>query len=513
MNLLSERPGTATNSRSSYLRPLVGLVLVVAILYLAKPVIVPLALAVLLTFVLTPVVSAVQRTGLGRVPAVLGTAILAFALLGAVGWGVGIQINNLAKDLPDQKPKIQKKIADLSGSEKGVFSRLLRMIHEIEEEPAKTEAGAPVTPSVDEKHVVITRPEESSAFGRLTNTVGPVLEPLATAGFVCILVIFMLIRREDLRNRLIGLMGHGLLTGTTRVLVDAAERLSRFMLTQLLINVGFGIIFGIGLLVIGVPYAFLWGFLTAILRFVPYLGSWIAVAFPLLLSFALSDGWAQPVIVLAFFAVLDITTANVVEPLLFGHGTGVTPIALLVAAAFWAWVWGPIGLILSTPLTVCVVVLGQHVPRFRFFALLLGDKPPLQPYASYYQRLLARDEREAKQVATEYAQTSGEEKVYDEVLLPALALARRDRQHAGLSAEDSSAERSRLPWSLLGPISTPSMKQARRSFSKLFQRHSSWLRKTSSVTRSWPRPRSAAAAFSCASRRRATASVRSGFIA
>jgi predicted PurR-regulated permease PerM len=419
----------------SYLRIVLGLALTVAILYLGKPFIVPLALAVLLTFVLNPIVSAVQGWGLPRVAAVLATVVLTFIVLGAVGWGVGIQISNLARELPENKERIQKKIADLRGTGEGVFAKFLQMVKEISEEPGKPIENPNETP-VKDSQVVLARPEEPSAFERLAHAIAPVLEPLAVTGLVIILVIFMLIKREDLRNRLIGLLGHGHLTGTTRVIIDAAQRVSSFLLTQLLINVAFGILFGVGLLFIGVPYAFLWGFLTAAMRFVPYVGTWISVAFPLVLSFALSPGWVQPLVVLAFFGVLDLVTANVVEPLLFGHNTGVTPIALLIAAAFWTWIWGPIGLVLSTPLTVCLVVLGQHVPRLKFFQVLLGDQPALEPHVSYYQRLLARDVVEAGRVAAAYAKVHGLENVYDDVLLPALVLARRDRKLVGLVAED-----------------------------------------------------------------------------
>jgi predicted PurR-regulated permease PerM len=422
-------------SGSAYLQVLLGLVLTVGVLYLAKSVIVPLALAVLLTFVLTPIVTAVQRRGLGRVPAVFVTVLLTFLLFGAVAWGVGMQLNKLARELPENKDKIQKKIADLRGSGEGVFGKLSQMFHELGEETAKAEEMANET-AAPEKQVVVARAEEPSTFERLAHIAAPVLEPLATAGLVVVLVVFMLIKREDLRNRLIGLLGHGQLTGTTQVLVDTAQRLGSFLLNQLLINVGFGIVFGLGLFLIGVPYAFLWGFLTAVLRFIPYIGSWAAVAFPLILSFAVSDGWRQPITVLVVFALIDVATANVVEPLLFGRSTGVTPIALLIAAAFWTWIWGPIGLVLSTPLTVCLVVLGQYVPRLSFFALLLGDKAALEPHASYYQRLLAKDQDEALHVVAEYARTKGPDQIYDGVLLPALILARRDRKKSGLTAED-----------------------------------------------------------------------------
>jgi predicted PurR-regulated permease PerM len=420
---------------SSNLYLLIALVMVVGILYVGKAVIVPLAFAVLLTFILTPVVSALQRCGLGRVPAALGAVVLAFLLFGVLGWGVAIQIDQLARELPDNKEKIKTKIADLRGTAEGPFAKLFEMYRELRAEPEK-QSGMSKDAAAKETQVVVVRPEESSGVEQLGNAVGPVLEPLATAGLVVVLVVFMLIKREDLRNRVLSLLGHGHLTGTTRVIVDAAQRLSRFLLIQVLVNVAFGVVFGTGLLVLGVPYALLWGFLTAVLRFVPYVGALFAVAFPLVLSFALSPGWGQLVGVLVFFAVLDLTVANVVEPLLFGHSTGVTPVALLVAAAFWIAVWGPIGLVLSTPLTLCLVVLGQHVPRLKFFALLLGDEPALEPHASYYQRLLARDKGEAQQVIDQQVKACGIEKVCDEVLLPAPVLARRDRKRAGLTIED-----------------------------------------------------------------------------
>jgi hypothetical protein len=253
------------------------------------------------------------------------------------------------------------------------------------------------------------------------------------------MVLFMLVNREDLRSRLVSLLGHGHLTGTTRAVVDAAQRVSSYLLTLLLTNIAFGVVFAAGLFALDVPYPLLWGFLIMVLRFVPYIGVWIGASFPILLSFALSSGWTQCLLVLAFIAVLELLTANVVEPLFFGHSTGVTPIALLVAAAFWTWIWGPIGLILATPLTVCLVVLGQHVPRLHLFTLLMGSQPMLKPHVNYYQRLLAKDVEDATQVALDYAKTSGVGSLCDDVFLPALALARRDRKHSGLSAEEEAS--------------------------------------------------------------------------
>jgi len=410
------------------LRLLTALVLIVGIIYLGKAVLVPLALAVLLTFILTPPVTAFQRRGLRRVPAVLAVVGVTLLVAAGVGWGVGTQVARLASDLPTHRDEIQAKLAHLQGSGTGRMSRLLDTFRG----PPKVSEGT----GKQQKDIVVVRQEEPTSFETMAGVASAVLEPAADAGLVLILVVFMLVRREDLRNRFIGLLGHGRLTGTTRVLVETAQRLSRFLLMQLSVNAGFGIVLGVILLLIGVPYWFLWGFLAMVLRFVPYLGTWLAAALPTVLSFAISPGLGQPLLVLASFILLDLVTANAVEPLLFGHSTGVSPLALLVAAIFWTWVWGPIGLVLSTPMTVCLVVLGQHVPRFRFLSLLLGDQPALAPHASFYQRLLAGDVEEAAAVARAFAKSDGLELVPDEVIIPALRLARRDRERAGLTAQD-----------------------------------------------------------------------------
>jgi predicted PurR-regulated permease PerM len=419
-------PGSA-----AVLRTLATLIAVVVILYFGKPIIVPLALAVLLTFVQTPIVIAIERCGLRRVPAVLLTACLVFLLFCGVGWAVGLQVEKLVTDLPTHRDNVQQKIAGLQGSGYGPLAKLLDMIRWGDMSP--TAEGKPTGEPAGQ--VVVVQPRRPSALELLVELVGPALEPLATAGLVMVLVVFMLIGREELRNRLIGLLGRGHLTGATTVLVEAADRVSTFLLNQLLVNAGFGVLFGLGLALIGVPYAFLWGFLAVLLRFVPYVGSWVAVALPLALSFTLFPGWLEPVLVFGLFLLLELVTANVAEPLLIGHRTGVAPIALLLAAAFWAWVWGPIGLVLSTPMTVCLVVLGQHIPRLRFLSLLLGDQPALAPDASYYQRLLARDQAEAAALAGKHGAKHGLEKVHDEVLLPALARARHDSKRADLSPE------------------------------------------------------------------------------
>jgi predicted PurR-regulated permease PerM len=422
---------TRKRSSVSYLRILWGTGLVVAILYLGKPLLVPLALAVLFTFILTPLVVTVQRSGLPRVPSVLLVLFVALFVAGLIGWGVGAQLNKLARDLPTHTEEVRQKIGHLREAGSDRFSRLFRMYHDVgETDAAKASQSAAVAPPI------VVQSASPAAIENFSTLAGVILEPIATALLVMILVAFMLIRREDLRNRVIGLLGHGQLTGTTRVTVEAAQRLSRFLLAQLSINASFGLVFGAALFVIGVPYSLLWGLFMALLRFVPYVGPWTAAVGPILLSFAIFPDWAHPVLVLTVFVGLEIITSNVVEPVVMGRSTGVSPVALLVAAAFWIWVWGPVGLFLSTPLTACMVVLGQHVPRFRFLATLLDDQPALEPHVSYYQRLLAGDRNEATQLVAEYGSNCTDVEVFDGVLLPTLLRTRRDRKHAGLTADD-----------------------------------------------------------------------------
>jgi cell division inhibitor SulA len=251
-----------------------------------------------------------------------------------------------------------------------------------------------------------------------------------------VLVVFMLLKRENLRNRLIRLIGHGRMTVTTKALDDAGQRISRFLVMQLIVNASFGLVLGLGLLLIQVPHALLWGFLAALLRYVPYLGSWVTAGVLILFSLAFFPGWVQPCLVVALIVVLDLVTGNVVEPRLFGHSMGVSEVALLVAAAFWAFLWGPIGLVLSSPLTVCLVVLGKYVPQLEFLDVLLGDEPSLDTDIVYYQRLLARDQDEATQLVLAHTKTSPLENVYDELLVPGLNFVKQDREREELTEGD-----------------------------------------------------------------------------
>jgi predicted PurR-regulated permease PerM len=437
---------------------LIAIILVVAILYWAQKVIIPLALAILLTFILTPIVARVQRSGLPRIYAVLLVLVLTLTGLGAVGFMVGSQLRSLAEELPGYQDNITHKVTALRGSKEGVIGRLSRMAHEISQQAtkagdeattAKETAPATQTPpyttaAAERPSATAPAPDAAGAqsgqpiFERVWAVAGPVLEPLATAGLVIVLVVFMLIRREDLRNRLLGLAGSDRLTGTTRLFEDTTRRLSTYLLTQVGVNSGFGLTLGIALFFIGVPYAWLWGFLATVLRFVPYVGTWLAALLPFLLSVAVFPGWLQPLLVIGFFIGLDLLTANALEPLLFGHSTGIAPVALLVAAAFWTWLWGPVGLVLSTPLTVCLVVLGRYVPDLAFLGLLLGDRPALELPVRYYQRLIAKDRDEADELVEQYVREQSLDEVYDEVLMPSLALARLDRRRGELTPEDES---------------------------------------------------------------------------
>ncbi len=430
-----------------YVFPLAGMMLVGLILYLMKPLLVPLALAMLLSFVLSPIVARLERLGLRRGPAVLIVVCLAFATIGAIGWTTGVQVQRLAADMPNHKREIRAKLDKLRELHGGAIGDLLRMARELEAEPTAAD-GPPNTdpPSTDPtsgeptvaSRVVVAAPRESS-LTRVLQAAAPIVRPLATAGLVIVLVLFMLTHREDLRDRMIGLMGQNRIAHTTRMVGATTQRLSHYLLAQTIVNAGVGLAYAIVIGVIGAPFALLWGLLVALLRFVPFMGTWLAAACPLLLSVALFPGWGPAVGMLGAFVVINALVGNFIEPLFMGHNTGVTPIALLVAAAFWTWIWGPIGLLLSTPLTVCAVVLGQHVPRLGVLAQLLGGRKTFAANVRFYQRLLAGDPREASAGLEAEIAARGLESAYDTVAIPAFALARRDRARGSLSvAEEES---------------------------------------------------------------------------
>ena len=403
--------------------------LVVAGLYWLQAVLIPLALAVLLTFLLSPVVSTLRRRGLGRVPSVLVTALLALSILGGIGWTLTRQVVTLADDLPRYSLNIRQRIADLRGASKGgSVEKVQKAVADVVGEIQKTS-----TPSATPRKPLAVVLESSSILVHLPN----LLHALAGAGVVTVLVIFMLLERLELRDRVILLIGYRRMTATTSALDEAGARISRYLLMQSLINGSFGVAVGLGLFLIGVPYAATWGSLAAALRFIPYLGAFVALLLPLAISLAVFPGWLQPALVVGLFVVLELITGSVLEPWLYGQSAGVSQVALLIALTFWAWLWGPVGLLMATPLTVCLIVLGKHLPALGFLVVLMGDRPVIEAKARYYQRLLARDQGEASDIVEAYVNTDGRESVYDTVLLPALYYAKQDYDRGLLSEGDA----------------------------------------------------------------------------
>ena len=410
-----------------------GAVLVIVVLYWAEAVFVPIALAALLSFVLSPPVSWLERW-LGRVPAVLIVVTLVFVVLGLAGWGLAVQMNSLADDLPGYRVNIRAKIADVRGAGKGgAVEKLQETIDEIKTDLEKTGAVQGSAPQE-----VIVAPTSASGIPGF-EWLGPLMGPLGTAGLVVALVIFMLLERRDLRDRLIGLMGDGRLTVTTKAFDEAGSRVSRQLLMQSLVNAVYGTIAGLGLYYLGVPYALVWGALGAALRFIPYLGPVLGAGAPILVSLAALPGWIDPLWVIALFVVLELFTNMVLETVLYAGAAGVSQVALLVSLAFWTWLWGPLGLLMATPLTVCLVVLGKHVPGLSFIGTLMADMPALAPEYGYYQRLLARDPSEAADLIDKHVKTEPRGSVYDALLLPALNYAERDRMEHRLSVDEETA--------------------------------------------------------------------------
>jgi predicted PurR-regulated permease PerM len=410
-----------------------GGVLVVAVLYWAQAVLVPFALAILLTFVLTPPVTWLQRW-VGRVPAVLLVVMLVFAALGLAGWGLTWQMDYLVDDLPGYRANIRTKIADVRLAGKGsAVEKLQEMLAGIKADLETSEApkGTVARP------LVVTSNQVTGflAFSWL----GPVVGPLTTAGLVAAMVIFMLLERRDLRDRLIGLIGHGQLATTTKAFDEAGSRVSRQLLMQSLVSLLYGIAVFVGLYFLHVPYPLVWATLGAALRFVPYVGPVLAAGAPILVSLAALKGWTGPLIVLALFVVLELFTNLVLETVLYAGAVGVSQVVLLVSVTFWTWLWGPLGLLMASPLTVCLVVLGKHVPGLAFVGVLMDDTPALAPEYGFYQRLVARDQSEAAELLDSHIKTEPPASVYDTLLLPALIYAERDRVEHRLSSEEEAA--------------------------------------------------------------------------
>jgi predicted PurR-regulated permease PerM/CheY-like chemotaxis protein len=411
------------------------LLMVVAALYWGRTVLLPLALATLFSFILTPATAWLERHHFRRLPAVLVVALLVFASLGGLGYVLTRQMGQMAEDLPRHAENVKNKFAALR-NDNGAVGKIIRMGEQA------FGSARDVNQASEEAGVASPRPTAAPArpdLRWLTGFAGSAAETLATAALVAVLAIFMLTKREDLRDRLIRLFGRGHLTATTRAIDEAARSISRYLLMLVVVNACYGAVLSAGLYFLGVPYPLLWGALAAVLRFIPYVGAWIGAAFPIALSVATAPGWLQPLLVFALILALELFISNVVEPILYGRSMGVSEVALLVSAAFWAWLWGPVGLVLSVPMTVCLAVLGKYVPQLEVFAVLLRDEPVLDTPVRYYQRLLARDEDEAEEMVEEYLRDHPWESAFDDVLLPALGLARRDRERGELEAGEQQA--------------------------------------------------------------------------
>lgn len=403
-------------------------VMVVAVLYFARAILMPIALSVLLTFLLHPVVSALERRRIPRVVAVILVVVMVFSVLGAALWTMGWQVTSLAAELPRYRANLRARISEIRGaSEGGVVEQVTTAAREVAQEIGKDGES----PKPGEKPLPVVVKSEPNGLWQLPS----ILEWLASAGVVIVLVIFMLLERDELRDRLIRLVGYARLTTTTRALDEAGQRISRYLLMQSLINATFGLGIGIGLTLIGVPYAVLWGFLAAVLRFIPYVGPWLAALLPVALSVVTATGWRQPLLVAGLFLVLELLANLALEPVLYGQSAGVSQVALLIAIAFWTWLWGAVGLALATPLTVCLVVLGKYVPELEFIAVLLADQPPLAPDLRLYQRLFALDKDGARTVIHEFDRDQPADHLYDRVVVPALNRLRRDRAQGQLSDE------------------------------------------------------------------------------
>jgi predicted PurR-regulated permease PerM len=420
----------------------VGLVVVLGLRW-GRPVLIPIALAVLLTFLLNPIVRTLQRRGLKRVFSVMVTVSTVGILLMCLGWMVTGQVAGMLAELPQNTGKITAKVKTLRELGSGPFAeRFGQMVEEISQELQRpsSEKG---TDGAEQADVPWTSPAEivrfrteSTPWLSLTGYLSSAVEVLATLAFALILLVFFLMGRDDLRDRIVLLAGKARLALTSKALEEVTERISRYIVMVAMVNGGFGVVLAAGLFMFQVPYALLWGFIAAGLRFIPYIGPWIGAAFPIAMSLATSEGWGQPLAVFGYVMALELICNNVVEPLLFGHSTGVSPTALLISAAFWLYLWGPIGLVLSAPFAVCLVVLGKNIPQLGFLNLSLGDVPALRAHVGLYQRLMLGDQHEAAALVLHRMKESPADEVYDEMLIPALNFTNRDVQRDYLTDED-----------------------------------------------------------------------------
>jgi predicted PurR-regulated permease PerM len=444
-----ERSGDAAAllETRNLLRLLVAAV-VIAALRVAEDVFVPVILAVILSFILSPLVNLLGRAGLRRVPAVVVTVLLALGVLGLVGTLIGRQAAGLAADAPRYARTIEQKIEGLQTFFAARVSAISIALG-VGRPPAPgpdTSTSTPAPNATQEQRpipVEVVEPEDSTLVV-VRSILSPVVGPLETTVIVFIVTIFTLLQREDLRDRFIRLAGSGDLHRTTLAIDDAGQRLSRYFVSQFLVNTSFGLVITLGLWAIGVPSPGVWGALAGVLRFVPYIGALLAAVAPIALAAAIDPGWSMVILVTGLFVLVEPAVAYVVEPLVYGHSTGLSPVAVIVAAVFWTWMWGPIGLILSTPITLCLVVMGRHVKSLEFMDILLGDRPPLTPAETFYQRLLSRNREEALETAEAAIADRTLLDYYDTVVLDALRRGADDVTRGALSRERALAMRTSM---------------------------------------------------------------------
>ena len=422
-------PGTATPA-------LINLLAVTAILYFGREVLLPLAVALLLTFALAPIVSFLRRRSLPRPAAVILTVAFAFAAIALLAVVVATQVANLAENITTYQYNILAKVQSLKemGASGGIIDRLTGAVERVGAE-IKEQAPASAAEAAKKDPLPVQIVPQQNPIETLKNIIVPLAGPFAMGGMVLVVVIFMLLEREELRDRFIRLVGYDDLHRTTEALQDAGQRVGHYLLMQLVVNTLYAIPITVGLWLLGIPNAVLWGLLTLVLRFVPYIGPAIGMLLPLFLAVAVAPGWSLVLWTAGLFLVVELISNNVIEPWLYGSRTGLSPLSIIVAAIFWTWMWGPIGLLLSTPLTVCLVVLGRYMPQFEFLDVLLGNEPVLEPHARLYQRLLAGDPDEATDNAEEILEEKDLVEYYDEIGIPALLLGELDRQR-GVMPDD-----------------------------------------------------------------------------
>jgi predicted PurR-regulated permease PerM len=391
---------------------------IIAFMYQAAEVLKPLSLAILLSFALVPISRQFERLKLPRVAAVVLTVVVVLGGLAFIGYKVGQQLDSLADNLPEYEQRINDKIQGMQPSQANALTKVKEVVGDV---------GKQLTPDRGDTNIQQVRVVNEPDFGaQVSKMAGPYIEGLGSAFIILILLLFLMINRENMSDRLIRSFGHGKISLTTRTMEEVGQRISKYLVMFAMVNSTFGLIVGLGLWAIGVKYALLWGFLAGFLRFIPYAGAATAFALPLLFSIATEDSWTKPLLVVALYGVLEVAANSFLEPMIYGKTTGVSALALLVAAMFWTWLWGGIGLILSTPMTVCLAVLGKYVPSLGFFATFLREEVDLEPGVRFYQRLLAMDQDGASAVIDSVLAKHPRAEVFDRVLVPTLSMAERD---------------------------------------------------------------------------------------